>query len=60
MNVYYRASGWGTLVALILFAGVLVLDIWLMDKLPLLRHGFRLPSMTNRVPLLPCRFRQAG
>ena len=38
MNVYNRATGWGALVTLALLAGVLVLDIWLMDKLPILQH----------------------
>ena len=40
MNVYNRATGWGTFVALLVLAGTLVLDIWLLDKLPVLRHGF--------------------
>ena len=39
MNVYNRATGWGTLTTLALLAGVLVLDVWLMGKLPFLRHG---------------------
>ena len=39
MNVYTRATGWGTFVTLVLFAGVLVLDVWLMDKLPILQHS---------------------
>lgn len=39
MNVYNRATGWGTFVTLVLLAGVLVLDVWLMNKLPVLRHG---------------------
>ena len=39
MNVYNRATGWGTLITLVLLAGVLVLDVWLMDKLPILQHG---------------------
>jgi len=39
MNVYNRATGWGALVTLALLAGVLVLDVWLMDKLPILQHG---------------------
>ena len=39
MNVYNRATGWGALVTLVLLAGVLSLDVWLMDELPGLRHG---------------------
>jgi hypothetical protein len=39
MNVYNKATGWGTLVTLALLAGVLVLDVWLIDKLPMLQHG---------------------
>ncbi len=39
MNVYNRAAGWGTFITLVLLAGVLVLDVWLMDKLPILQHG---------------------
>jgi hypothetical protein len=39
VNVYTRATGWGALVTLALLAGVLVLDVWLMSKLPILRHG---------------------
>ncbi len=39
MNVYNRATGWGTFTTLALLAGVLVLDVWLMDKLPALQHG---------------------
>jgi hypothetical protein len=39
MNVYNRATGWGTFATLALFAGMLVLDIWLMNELPILRHG---------------------
>ena len=39
MNVYNRATGWGTVATLALLAGVLVLDVWLMDKLPILQHG---------------------
>jgi hypothetical protein len=39
MNVYNRATGWGTFTTLALLAGVLVLDVWLMGKLPFLRHG---------------------
>ena len=39
MNVYSRATGRGAFATLVLFAGILVLDIWLMDKLPILRHG---------------------
>ena len=39
MNVYNKATGWGTFITLALLAGVLVLDVWLMDELPILRHG---------------------
>jgi hypothetical protein len=39
MNVYTRVTGWGTFIALVLLAGVLVLDVWLMDELPVLQHG---------------------
>jgi hypothetical protein len=39
MNVYNKATGWGTLTTLALLAGVLVLDVWLMGKLPTLQHG---------------------
>jgi hypothetical protein len=39
MNVYNRATGWGTFVTLVLLAGVLALDVWLMDKLPILQRG---------------------
>ena len=39
MNVYNRATGWGAVTTLALLAGVLVLDLLLMDKLPILRHG---------------------
>jgi hypothetical protein len=39
MNVYNRATGWGTFATLLLLAGVIVLDVWLMDKLPILQHG---------------------
>jgi len=39
MNVYNRATGWGTFTTLVLFAGVLVLDVWLMDEVPILEHG---------------------
>ena len=39
MNVYNRATGWGTFVTLLLLAAALVLDVWLMDKLPILQHG---------------------
>ena len=41
MNVYNRATGWGTFVTLVLFAAVMVLDIWLMEKLPSLQHGLK-------------------
>ncbi len=40
MNVYNRATGWGTFTTLALLAGVLILDVWLMDKLPIVRHGY--------------------
>jgi len=40
MNVYTRATFWGTFVTLVLLAGVLALDIWLMTELPSLQHGF--------------------
>jgi hypothetical protein len=39
MNAYNRATGWGTFATLFLLAGMLVLDVWLMDKLPVLQHG---------------------
>jgi hypothetical protein len=39
MNVYNRATGWGAFVTLLLLAAVLVLDVWLMGRLPVLRHG---------------------
>jgi hypothetical protein len=39
MNVYNRATGWGTFITLLLLAGVLVLDVWLMNLLPVLQHG---------------------
>jgi hypothetical protein len=39
MNVYNKATGLGTLTTLALLAGVLVLDVWLMGKLPMLQHG---------------------
>ena len=39
MNVYNKATGWGTFVTLLLLTGVLILDVWLMGKLPNLRHG---------------------
>lgn len=39
MNVYTRPTGWSTFVALVLFAGVLVLDVWLIGELPVLQHG---------------------
>jgi hypothetical protein len=39
MNVYNRATWWGSFTTLALLAGVLVLDVYLMDKLPILRHG---------------------
>ena len=39
MNVYNRATGWGTFLTLVLLAGMLVLDVWLMGMLPILQHG---------------------
>jgi hypothetical protein len=39
MNVYNRATAWGTFVTIVLLAGMLGLDVWLMDKLPVLQHG---------------------
>lgn len=39
MNVYNRATGWGTFVTLVALAAVLVLDVWLLDRLPILQHG---------------------
>jgi hypothetical protein len=39
VNVYTKATGWGTLTTLALLAGMLVLDVWLMGKLPILRGG---------------------
>ena len=39
MNVYNRATGWGTFITLVLLAAILVLDIWLMNVLPILQHG---------------------
>ena len=39
MNVYNRATGWGTFLALVLLAAVLVLDVWLMGEIPVLQHG---------------------
>jgi hypothetical protein len=39
MNVYNRATGWGSFTTLALFAGVLVLDVWMMGELPILQHG---------------------
>ncbi|MDP8989215.1 MAG: hypothetical protein M3N41_03945 [Acidobacteriota bacterium] len=39
MNVYNRATGWGTFTTIVLLAAVLALDVWLMDKLPILQHG---------------------
>ncbi len=39
MNVYNKATGWGTFITLALLAGVLVLDVWLMGELPILQHG---------------------
>jgi hypothetical protein len=41
MNVYNRATGWGTFLTLVLLAGMLVLDVWLMGMLPTLQHGLR-------------------
>ena len=39
MNAYNRATGWGTFLTLVLLAGMLVLDVWLMGMLPILQHG---------------------
>ena len=39
MNVYNKATAWGTFATVVLFAGMLVLDIWFMDELPILQHG---------------------
>jgi len=39
MNVYNRATGWGTFLTLVLLAGMLVLDVWLMGIFPILQHG---------------------
>jgi hypothetical protein len=39
VNVYTKATGWGTLATLALLAGMLVLDVWLMGKLPILQRG---------------------
>lgn len=39
MNVYNRATGWGTFLTLVLLAGMLVLDVWLMGRYPALQHG---------------------
>ena len=39
MNVYTRATLGGTFVTLILLAGTLALDMWLMSKFPDLQHG---------------------
>ena len=39
MNVYNRATGWGTFITLVWFAGVLALDVWLLGELPVLQHG---------------------
>jgi len=39
MNVYNKATGRGTFATLVLLAGVLALDAWLMDELPILQHG---------------------
>jgi hypothetical protein len=39
VNVYNNATGWGTVITLALLAGVLVLDVWLMGKAPILRRG---------------------
>jgi len=39
MNVYNNATGRGTLITLVLLAGALVLDVWLMNEIPILRHG---------------------
>jgi hypothetical protein len=39
MNVYNRATGWGSLITLLLLAAALVLDGWLMSEFPILQHG---------------------
>ena len=39
MNVYNRATGWGTFLTLVLLAGMLVLDMWMMGTYPTLQHG---------------------
>jgi hypothetical protein len=39
VNVYNNVTGWGAFTTLVLLAGVLVLDVWLMGKLSILRHG---------------------
>lgn len=39
MNVYNRATGWGTFIALAWLAATIVVDVWLMAKLPMLQHG---------------------
>ena len=39
MNVYNRATGWGTFLTLALLAAILVLDVWLMGHVPALQHG---------------------
>ena len=39
MNVYTRATLGGTFVTLVLLAGILALDMWLMSKFPDLQHG---------------------
>ena len=39
MNVYNRATGWGTFLTLVLLAAILVLDVWLMGEMPVLQHG---------------------
>jgi hypothetical protein len=40
VNVYTRATFGGTAVTLVLLAAVIALDVLLMAKVPLLRHGF--------------------
>ena len=39
MNVYTRATWWGTATTLVLMAATLVLDVWLMSIVPTLQHG---------------------
>ena len=39
MNVYTRATFWGTATTLVLLAAVLALDVWVMSMLPSLQRG---------------------